>query len=116
GGGGVKLMDTSGLTIPLASVAMGGARNWYPTGSTNVPAVGTSSIFGASPGFTNPAALDFSPTAASPLVNAGVLPTVSPIGFPFPSPLARPLFLPPPHAIEVVGTAQARPVVGVLDL
>ena len=116
GGGGAKLTDTSGLTIPVSSVAMAGSHNWVPTGSTNVPAAWTGTMTGATPGFTDVAALDLRPLPGSPLVDAGVYPTASPPGFPFVKPLGAPIFHPPFHAIGLPGSAKARPVNGALDV
>ncbi|HET8647467.1 MAG TPA: Calx-beta domain-containing protein, partial [Vicinamibacteria bacterium] len=63
----------------------------------------------------NEAAYDFRP-ASGPLVNAGLLPTSSPPGFPFPNPLPAPLFHPPLRAPLAPGAASARPSAPPVDI
>lgn len=116
GGGGVSLLSTSGLSVPFESVAISGSNNWIASGSTGAPAAWTGTTFGTDPGFANVAALDVSIAAGSPLENAGSASTPSPAGFPFPSPLPRPLFHPRQSAVGAPGTAAARPVVGAPDV
>ena len=52
----------------------------------------------------------------SPLVNTGNGAPQSPAGHPFINPLFPPAFLPPFHTALAVGTAQARPVFGAIDI
>ncbi|HEV8138088.1 MAG TPA: hypothetical protein VGP85_25635, partial [Pyrinomonadaceae bacterium] len=68
------------------------------------------------PGFTDINTYDVRPIATSPLVNAGNGAPASPPGHPFISPLFPPAFLPPLHTAYAVGTAQARPVFGAIDI
>jgi hypothetical protein len=64
----------------------------------------------------NIATLDLRPAAGSPLIDAGNGAPQSPAGHPFISPLFPPAFLPPFHTALAVGTAQARPVFGAIDI
>lgn len=117
GGGPVSMTSTSGLTIPLSSVAIVGTKNWIPSGSTNVPAAWTGTIAGAAPGFVSSTApLNLVPAAGSPLLDASAASMPSPSGFPFPNPLPLPLFSPQLQSVPVVGYAKARAIAGILDL
>src|SRR4029078_4477138 len=93
-----------------------GSNNWLPTGSALVPTAWTGTIFGTDPGFTNISTYDVHPISTSPLVNAGHNNPPSPAGHPFINPLFPPAFLPPFHTALAVGTAQARPVFGAIDI
>ena len=93
-----------------------GSNNWVTTGSALIPTAWTGTVFGANPGFTNIATFDVHPTSTSPLVNAGNGSPQSPAGHPFISPLFPPAFVPPFHTALAVGTAQARPVFGAIDI
>ncbi|MDD4348690.1 MAG: hypothetical protein PHF70_06240 [Opitutales bacterium] len=59
----------------------------------------------------NPAGNDLRPATGSPLIDGGVLPTVPVPGHEIPNLLQTPLKMPPMAQIEVLGTAQDRPVV-----
>jgi hypothetical protein len=67
-----------------------------------------------SPGFVNVAGRDLTLSSSSSLRDSGASSYSSPSGYPFPSPLAAPVFEPPGHAISL--TARPRPVVGVIDI
>lgn len=116
GGGTVKITDTSGLSIPLATVAVSGSNNWIPSGSTLIPAQWTGTLTGTNPFFENSAMSNFTPAAASPLLNNSTAPTQSPAGFSFPNPLQKPFFEPPIHTALPPGFGAARPVVGMIDI
>ncbi|GMV19830.1 MAG: hypothetical protein HS104_03740 [Polyangiaceae bacterium] len=114
GGGPVNLLRMVEANWKSGSAVIAGSNNWYPTGSTNAPGEWTGSLTGSDPGFVSGAS-DPHPTAASPLLDkAGT--TASAAGYEFPAPLSAPAFLPPLHTLEAVGAAQARPVVGSLDV
>jgi hypothetical protein len=93
-----------------------GTNNWVTTGSALIPTAWTGTVFGANPGFANISTYDVRPIATSPLVNAGNGAPASPPGHPFISPLFPPAFLPPLHVAYAVGTANARPVFGAIDI
>src|SRR5262249_51535037 len=83
-----------------------GSRNWVPLGSTGVPAEWTRTLVGLDAGLASAGAPR--PLAGSPLVGAGALDPAGPPRFAFPAPLASPRHLPPPGALERVGTAVQR--------
>jgi len=114
GGGPVNLVRMVEADWKSGSAVIAGSNNWFTTGSTNAPTTWTGNLSGSDPGFVA-GATDPRPTAASPLVDKGGT-TASAPGYEFPAPLGAPLFHPPLHALEAVGTAQGRPVVGALDL
>lgn len=116
GGGAAKIMDTSGLAIPYASIAVSGSNNWIPTASASAPAQWTGTISGTNPGFVNSAANDFRLQSSSPLVHAGNASPQSPPGFPFPNPLILPFFEPPVLLAPAPGWAHARAVNGNIDI
>ena len=93
-----------------------GSNNWVLSSARQVPSQWTGTITGTDPGFMSLANFDLTPTASSPLVNAGAANPQGPSGYPFPNPLAAPLFLPPAHKVEAVGTAKARPTSGRIDI
>lgn len=93
-----------------------GSNNWVLSSARQVPSQWTGTITGTDPGFTSLANFNLTPTASSPLVNAGATNLQGPSGYPFPNPLAVPQFLPPAHKVEAVGTAKARPVSGRIDI
>ncbi len=114
GGGAVNLVRTTEANWKSGSAVIAGSNNWYSTGSTNAPTEWTGSSTGGDPGFVSGAA-DPHPTAPSPLLDkAGT--AAGAAGYEFPSPLGAPAFHPPLHALEAAGAAQARPVVGSLDI
>jgi len=81
-----------------------------------VPTAWNGTVTGANLGFVNISTLDLRPASTSQLVNAGNGAPQSPAGHPFISPLFPPAFLPPFHTALAVGTAQARPVFGAIDI
>ncbi len=99
-------------TKPLCIV---GSNNWVPKGST-VRATLNGTIYGLNPGFADVSDFDFTPTAKSPLVDAGHLPTESPPDVPFPNPLQTPRFLPPPRRLRPPDMVVARPQNGEIDI
>lgn len=94
-----------------------GTNNWIETGSTFVPTAGewSGTLSGTSPGFTNAAAYDLRPTAASPLRDSGNNAPASNPAFAFPGPLFPPAFL-PQRGLIAPGTAQARGGDGLVDI
>ncbi len=84
-----------------------GSYNWVKTGSS-VPAEWSGTLTGSDPGLVNLAALQLRPTTSSLLIGAGANPPATPSAFPFPSPLAIPLYDPPQRAKLAVGGQQAR--------
>jgi hypothetical protein len=116
GGGGVQIMNTSNASWSTGSAIVAGSRNWVAQGSSTVPASWTGTITGTDPGFVDLGALDLRPSEGSALLDVGTMVTASAPGYAFPSPLALPTMLPPRGALEPVGSASARPVVGGIDL
>jgi hypothetical protein len=84
-----------------------GQHNWVVEG-TACPPEWTDTIAGTDPGFADLAAYDLHPAAGSALIDAGTAKMSAAPGYPFPSPLARPEFLPPPRGVEPVGRARPR--------
>ena len=106
GGGAITIVRTA---EQIGTSAHAGRNNWIPSNATGVPGAWTGTLTGTNPGFQNAAAYDFRPATGSPLINAGLLPTSSPPGFPFPNPLPAPLFHPPQRTLLAVGAASPRP-------
>jgi chitodextrinase len=92
-----------------------GSNNWVHSGA-GFPAEWTGTLTGAEPGFVDMANKLLRPAAGSILIDAGTAIMTSPAGSPFPNPLAVPLFHPPQSALIPVGTAEPRPVAGVIDI
>jgi ankyrin repeat protein len=92
------------------------SNNWVPNGSRSVPKAWTNTICGDDPGFSNAAAFNFLLSSSSPLRNAGAASTSSPAGYPFPAPLKRPLFHPPPRHLGAHYKPVPRPKNGALDI
>ncbi len=92
-----------------------GSCNWVSAGA-GCPAEWTGTLTGASPGFVDLANGLLRPAAGSILIDAGSMTTVSPAGSPFPGPLAAPLFHPPQAALIPIGTGEARPADGAIDI
>ena len=116
GGGGVQIIRDSDAAWVTGKAVIAGSHNWIPTDSTEVPGTWTATLTGVDPGFVNAGALDFHTAAGSPLRGQGVFNPDGPPGYPFPSPLAAPLFQPPPHAIEAFGAAIPRAASGAVDV
>ena len=93
-----------------------GANNLLPPGGNSVPATLTGTIYSTDARFASVAGNDFTPTNGSPLIDAGVLPTISPAGYPFPSPLAAPKFLPPLGVAPDPAVVVPRIMMGPVDL
>lgn len=93
-----------------------GKNNWIKTGTLEIPAQLSGTLLGDDPGFVNAGQGNFYPSGISSLVNAGTLPTISPPGFEFPTPLPSPLELPPDGAVEGPGSALERKTVGTIDI
>jgi hypothetical protein len=95
---------------------VGGSNNSVPPGSLAVPPewVGTQVV--SNPGFQNLAASDVRLVASSPLVDAGVATTSSCPGHPFPSPLARPQFVPALGGVSATDDGLERPNDGTPDI
>lgn len=93
-----------------------GQKNWLPTNATGVPASWTGTITGTTPGFVDAVAYNFTPTLDGALYNAGLLPTTSPGGFPFPNPLAAPAYLSPKRVAVAPGSQQGRFSDGQIDI
>jgi hypothetical protein len=85
-----------------------GSNNWVPTSAASVPGEWSGTLRGSDPQLTGIAQRALRPRDGSPLVSAGNPSPQAPSGFPFPSPLALPLFDPPLRAILAVGAQQAR--------
>jgi len=79
-----------------------------PTG-TNLVSTVTGTLLGTDAGFVNANQHDVHLTVGSLLRGKGALPTTSPSGHPFPSPLAAPAFNPPLHTVDAPGQATPRP-------
>src|ERR1044071_543449 len=116
GGAAIDKVVLETRTRWVAGRVSTGSNNWVTTGSALVPTAWTGTVTGANPGFVNTAAFAVHPTSTRPLVNAGNGNPQSPAGHPFISPLFPPAFIPPFHTALAVGTAQARPVFGAIDI
>lgn len=106
GGGPLVVVADAEARWPLGKPIIAGGNNWVPMGSTGVPLSWTRTLSGRDPGVASD--LDPRPVAGSPLVGAGDPAPAGAPGFAFPTPLAAPEALPPPRALERVGTARAR--------
>lgn len=113
--GSSNLVRDAEAVWSTGSRVVGGSNNWVLTQATNVPPEWTSTLTGGDPQFVATATMDLRPAAGSPLLGSCGCAS-SPPGHDFPSPLARPLFDPPLHAIEAVGAAVPRPSSGPLDI
>ena len=92
-----------------------GANNWVYSGA-GYPAEWIGTLTGTNPGLIDLANNLLRPAAGSILIDAGAAATTSPAGSPFPNPLAAPLFHPPQAALIPVGTGEARPSDGAIDI
>ena len=92
-----------------------GSNNWLLSGATGVTGTWTGTITGTSPGFTNAAGGDYSPTSTSPLIDAGTANPTGPSGFAFANPLFPPAYE-PPGTPGVFGSPNTRPADGVIDI
>jgi hypothetical protein len=115
-GGSINLKRTVEAVWKSGSEVIAGSNNWVLSGAQNVPAQWTGTILGTSPGFARPDSSDYRPLQTSALVNAGASSTASAPGYDFPGPLFPPAFHPPLRRLMTTGSAQARPVSGVLDI
>ena len=95
-----------------SSNAFAGANNWVPKNSYTVPDEWTGTILGTNPAFVDVTNFLLTPKTNSQLFNAGISPTVGLPNFPFPSPLAAPIFLPPLRAPITNNSVVLRPVDG----
>ncbi|HEU4533940.1 MAG TPA: hypothetical protein VFS00_07480, partial [Polyangiaceae bacterium] len=109
GGGAVQVLRDTEANWVSGAPRVSGSKNWAPSGSSGLPGAIVATLLGSSPGFVNAAARDLRLVSGSPLLNAGTLSCPSPSGYAFPTPLAQPGFMPPPHALQEVGTALVRP-------
>ncbi|MCW5580778.1 MAG: hypothetical protein KIS72_05520, partial [Luteimonas sp.] len=85
-----------------------GSNNWVQSAAALVPAEWTGTLRGADPLFANIAQFQLRPEATSPLVSAGNPQPPTPSAFPFPSPLALPLFDPPQRVKMAIDAQVAR--------
>ncbi|WP_437333442.1 right-handed parallel beta-helix repeat-containing protein [Sorangium sp. So ce394] len=114
GGGSVQIFrdDAKWAT---GSPVIKGVNNAAPKG-TAVPSTFANTQFVDDPGFTSLDRRDVTLLSSSPLLNKGVSQISGISGYPFPKPLASPLFHPPKGALEAVGTARQRTAVGAMDI
>lgn len=115
-GNGVQIMRTVEALWTGGAEVIAGQNNWIQSGSTQAPSQWTGSIVGSDPGFTDFANNNVHPSVGSPLLNAGTSSPAGPPGFPFPSPLYPPAYVPPDHVLLPVGTASPRPINGAIDI
>lgn len=104
-----------------ADAPIGGSNNYFAdqielVTSAATPVELVDSLRAGDPGFVSLATLDLRPTATSALVDAGADPIPTWDAHPFPNPLARPAFLPPPRGIPASMQPVLRAEVGSLDL
>ena len=116
GGAAVNLKREVEAVWSTGTAIFGGSNNWITTGSTNAPTSWSGTLSGSDPRFADFAARNVSPAMGSPLLQAGNDAPTSPMAHEFPNPLARPLWHPPMGAVGAVGTAQARPMFGAVDI
>ena len=99
------------------SAVIAGNSNWVKAGAVNVPPQWDSTRYGTAPGFSNFAGLDLRPlTDSVELVDQADNAPSSAAGYPFPTPLFPPLMHPPEPLLLDVGSAELRPVDGLLDI
>jgi len=115
-GGAVDVIRTVDANWAAGVEIIAGSHNWVPIGTSDVPVQWVNTRMGATPGFTDISGPDFRPAAGSDLVDHGAGTPAGPSGYDFPVPLLLPLMHPPQHAVERVGTAQARPSDGLPDI
>jgi hypothetical protein len=115
-GGGAAPIFRSVEAVWTAGEVIAGQNNWVQAGLTTIPSQWTGTLGGTDPGFNNLSGGDVTPGNASPLIDAGTSAPQSPPGYPFASPLFPPVFLPPQQILLAPGTAQARQVIGVIDI
>jgi hypothetical protein len=106
GGGPVRVLVEQDVRWAAGRRVVSGSSNWVPVGSSGVPPEWSRTLRGADPGLVS--ARDPRPLAWSPLIGAGTLDPHGPPRFELPAPLASPRQLPPPRALERVGTAAQR--------
>ncbi|NIO27681.1 MAG: hypothetical protein GTO29_03905 [Candidatus Latescibacteria bacterium] len=92
-----------------------GSNNWVHTGA-GFPPEWTGTLTGSDPGLVDMAGNLLRPATGSPVIDAGTLTTTSPDGSPFPNPLLTPGYHPPEAVLIPVGTAEVRPLVGIIDI
>ncbi|AKT41001.1 right-handed parallel beta-helix repeat-containing protein [Chondromyces crocatus] len=114
GGGSVQVLRDDG-TWTGGSQLVKGVKNATPQGSA-IPAGLTQGVTQDNPGFVNPSARDFRLASSSPLRSVGVNAPATIPGHAFPTPLARPLFLPPPGNAQASGGAASRPLASIIAL
>lgn len=113
GGGPLRVVADDEARWAAGRPVIAGSNNWIPMGSTGVPAGWEHTLAGRDPGFVSER--DLRPAAGSPLIGAGADAPRGAPSFEFPAPLTAPRALPPPAALERVGTAQQR-LRGVADI
>jgi hypothetical protein len=117
GGGPIEyILRTTDTTWSQGQPRISGANNWFPAGSTNVPAEYAGTLFGADPGFVSTSPLDVRVKDGSPLADKGIAASPPAPNAAFPSPLAAPEFVPAQRAVPPVGAPLKRPKVGPIDI
>ncbi len=114
--GGLLVMVRQDPLPAGASNSFAGANNWVQKNSYTVPDEWTGTIIGTNPAFVDVTNFLLAPKTNSQLFNAGISPTAGLPDFPFPSPLAAPLFLPPPRTPYTNGEVLLRPVSDAIDI
>jgi MYXO-CTERM domain-containing protein len=109
------------LMVDGADAPIGGSHNYFADQIELATSTGsvvdlTDNLRGSDPGFVSLASFDLRPSPVSLLVDAGVDPVPTWDAYPFPNPLTRPAFLPPPRGIPESMQPVARALVGALDL
>jgi len=93
-----------------------GTNNYVQDELTNIPSQWTGTVRGSDSVFFDVGNDNLSPKEGGPLVNAGTSLLEPPPGYPFPSPLFPPAFLPPQRMLLSPGTCSARTSDGKIDL
>jgi hypothetical protein len=106
GGGPIRVLAEQEVTWAAGRRVLAGSHNWVPLGSRGVPPEWRGTLTGLDPGVASPG--DPRPLAGSPLIGAGALSPEGPPRFELPAPLVAPRELPPPRALERMGTAVQR--------
>jgi hypothetical protein len=115
-GNGVAIMRTLEALWTTGAAVIAGQNNWIQNGSTQVPSQWTGNIFGNLPGFIDLANGNVRPATGSPLLNAGISSPAGPPGFPFPSGLFPPAYIPPGRVLLAAGTGQPRNIIATVDV
>ncbi|HPQ39141.1 MAG TPA: hypothetical protein PLV45_02105 [bacterium] len=116
GTGSIDIIRTVDATWSTGSELIAGQNNWVLSGTADVPAQWTGTVFGTDPGFVDFNTDDLRPGAGSDLLDAGAETLAGPPGYPFPNPLFPPEYHPPLHSAGLPGSGEPRPSDAPIDI